>query len=134
MGLPVATWFHWWLECRPASATYDNIVMSPKTDAAFGDWLKGEQMYAAKRVSLQAENLRMKLKDTVLTPGEELKRPIRGVGPLVQFTLGRYLDCPQDVEWLRQAAVDELTAKPWLRGVLSKYGEYLPEPENNGTK
>lgn len=132
LGLPVATWFRWWLECRPASATYDNIVMSPKTDSAFGEWLKGERMYAPKRVALQMDALKMKLKDAVLTPGEELKRPIRGVGPLVQFTLGRYLDCPLDVEWLRRPAADELAAKPWLEDALSRYREFLPETENSG--
>lgn len=128
MGLPTNTWYRWWLETRPTGDCYDNIVTSPKTDSEFSAWVEGERMYALKRVEAQAEEFKIALRDSVLPPNETLRRPIRGVGPLVQFTLGRYLGCPPDVAWLEEAAVDELSAKPWLAGVLRKYSGFLPEP------
>jgi hypothetical protein len=128
-NLPVNTWFRWWLEERPVTDTYDNIVLSQKTDGDFDQWLAGERMYAPARVSAQLEELKLHLKDAVLPPGEALRRPIRGVGPLVHFTIGKYLEHSPDVEWIRDEAVDELSAKPWLSGVLARYREFLPEPE-----
>ena len=128
MNLPPNTWYRWWLETRPTGDCYDNIVTSPKTDAEFSSWVEGERMYAARRVAAQAEALKIALRDGFLNPDEELRRPIRGVGPLVHFTLGRYLGCPPDVAWLEERAVDELSAKPWLAAVLMKYSEFLPEP------
>ena len=128
-GLPLNTWLRWWLETRPTSSTYDNIICSPNTDGEFDQWLAGERMYAPGRVTSQLEELKLFLKDAVLPPQEALRRPIRGVGPLVHFTIGRYLGNPPDVEWLREGAVDELSAKPWLAGVLAKYREFLPEPQ-----
>lgn len=120
------TWFRWWLETR-ASVGYDNIVMSPKTDAAFREWLSGEKRYALERAERQVEAFRRSLKDSAVPVETALGRRIRGVGPLVHFTLGRYLDCPQSVEWLRDAAVEQAADKPWEAGVLEKYKQYLPE-------
>ena len=128
-SLPVNTWYRWWLETRPTSSTYDNIVTSPKTDADFDEWLAGERMYSVTRISGQLETLKLTLKDSVVPRGEALRRTIHGVSPLVQFVSGRYLGHPPDVEWLREAAVDELSAKPWLGDVLAKFKEFLPEPE-----
>lgn len=135
--VPLNTWYRWWLETRPTYATYDNIVCSGISDGTFDRWLKGEREYAVRRMAAQLDSLSLHLKDAVLSPDEELSRPIRGVGPLVQFTIGRYLDHPQAVEWLREAATDEVSAKPWLAGVLSKYTDFLPEPafiSNSETK
>lgn len=129
MELPPNTWYRWWLETRMSSSPWDNVVLSPKTDAAFAEWVRGERMYSVKRVKSQIDELKITLSDSILTPGETLRREIRGVGPLVHFTLGRYLDCPQDVEWLRESAADELSAKPWLASVLEKYKEFLPTVE-----
>ena len=126
-GLPINAWLRWWLETRPTFSTYDNIICSAETDGEFDQWLAGERTYAVSRISSQLEELKLNLKDSVLPPEEALRRPIRGVGPLVQFTIGRYLGNPPDVEWLHEAASDELSAKPWLANVLAKYREFLPE-------
>ena len=125
--LTPSTWYRWWMESHGSVKPYRNVACSPKTDQKFLEWVAGEKAVAKNLTEIEISNFKQYMEDAVVSSETVLSRPIPGVRPLVQYTLGRYLNCPQAVEWLKESAVDELLCKPWMKDILRKFKDYLPE-------
>lgn len=126
-GLERLSYFRWWLETNCRAPMYRNVIMSPKTDRAFLTWVDGQRAEAAFVVKMQLEELKVTIGTSYVSPEKLFSRSIRGVDPLVHFTLGGYLGYPESVKWIEAEALDELVSKPWIAEQLVKFKDNLPE-------
>lgn len=127
-GLVPVSYLRWWLEANGKAPMYRNIVMSPKTDSRFLEWVDSQRTMAATDVKLQIDELGVRVKTSFVSPEKLFSRGIRGISPLVHFTMARYLGYPRSVEWLLEEAVEEARAKPWIAEQLVKFNK-SPESE-----
>jgi len=132
-GVGNESYARWWLETNGRARMFRNIVMSTKTDSSFLEWVDSQRLMSPVMIKLQLDELQVAVKTSYLPPEKLFSRRVRGVSPLVQYTMARYLGYPNSVEWLQQEASEEASAKPWLAEQLTKFKE-PPEQKENADK